>query len=252
MEYEVKKIVKKASFAIYVTEKWLQNRYPTEGKSTHASNVILKEVDENVLVKRLKKINSTDKSKKIVIGTTGCVNNKNKGQHFVIKAMNELKGLYDIQYDIIGGGSKEFLENIAKKYRLEEKVIFRGEMNHNEVLSWLDSLDIYIQPSMQEGLPRALLEAMSRGCPAIGSTTGGIPELLDQKTIFERGSTSSLLNVFIAFMKKDWNIFAKNNFNKAKEYRLDVLDERREKIYKEYMNFVLNRKNEKMRYHKLL
>lgn len=69
-----------------------------------------------------------------------------------------------------------------------DRVVFKGQMKHQQVLEWIDSLDIYIQPSMQEGLPRALIEAMSRACPAIGSSTGGIPELLPSDAILKEGT----------------------------------------------------------------
>ena len=42
-----------------------------------------------------------------------------------------------------------------------------------------DNIDVFIMPSLQEGLPRSMVEAMSRGCNVIGSRVGGIPELLD-------------------------------------------------------------------------
>lgn len=95
-------------------------------------------------------------------------------------------------------------------------------------------MDIYVQPSLQEGLPRAVIEAMSRGCPVIGSTTGGIPELIASECVFKRKSKSS----FIAVMSKiDKNFLlrnAKQNFEKAEEYEKDYLDEKRSKFYENF------------------
>lgn len=64
-----------------------------------------------------------------------------------------------------------------------------GQMPHDKVFTWLDSIDIYAQPSRQEGLPRAMIEAMSRGIPCIGAKTAGIPELIDNKYIFTNSKT---------------------------------------------------------------
>ena len=50
-------------------------------------------------------------------------------------------------------------------------------------MSILTDSDIYIQPSLQEGLPRAVVEAMSTALPCIGFNTGGIPELLEPEYI---------------------------------------------------------------------
>lgn len=237
MEYRTKRDTKNAAFVIYVTEKWLQRRYPTMGKSTYASNVILEDIDESALSKRLEKIKS-DNQTKIRIGTTGGIGNKSKGQQFVIRAMSKLKKDYDITYELVGGGDDKFLKTVAKRFNLQDKVIFKGQLTHDEVLKWLDGLDYYIQPSMQEGLPRALIEAMSRACPAIGSTTGGIPELLDDDYIFKRGSIRDLVNIFRNVLGKNLEKIAIKNFEKSKEYQIAVLNKRREKIYKEYLKFV--------------
>ena len=56
----------------------------------------------------------------------------------------------------------------------------------------MDQVDIYIQPSLTEGLPRGLLEAMSRGCPAIASRVGGIPELLGNSCLHRPGDAEGL------------------------------------------------------------
>ena len=52
----------------------------------------------------------------------------------------------------------------------------------------LDECDIYLQPSLQEGLPRSVIEAMSRGCACIGAATAGIPELLESEYVVKRKS----------------------------------------------------------------
>lgn len=237
MEYRSKVDTRDASHVIYVTERWLQHRYPTKGVSTHASNVILGTVDKNSLSKRLDHIQNYNK-KKIRIGTTGGVGNKAKGQHYVIAAMANLSDEFDITYELVGGGNRDFLEKTADKYGVSKKVIFRGQLTHKEVLDWIDTLDFYIQPSMQEGLPRSLIEAMSRACPAIGSTTAGIPELLQDEYIFHRGSIKDLIRVMKYAFMSDLNSVAKRNFEKSKEYEIERLNARRTVLYKEYLEYV--------------
>jgi glycosyltransferase involved in cell wall biosynthesis len=241
VELEAKIGIWQSGYVIYVTEKWLQSRYPTKGVSTYASNVILQEVDDKALEKRLNRINSRKPDSTWVIGTTGGISNKAKGQQYVIKAIAKLKDKIDIRYELAGTGSNEYLSKVAKKYHVEDRVVFKGELTHMEILDWLDSIDTYIQPSMQEGLPRSLVEAFSRGCPAIGSTTGGIPELLDEDFIFKRGNVDSLVEVMKKFYKYDWASCAERNHKKAKEYVIDNLNERREKIYKEYRDAVIRK-----------
>ena len=239
MEYQSKKTIREASFVVYVTEKWLQNRYPTNGEATYASNVILQDIEDAALYKRLEKIQQRNSSDPWVLGTTAGVNNKAKGQQYVIEAMSKLGTAFNIRYELVGTGNTDFLKMIAKKYHVEDRVIFKGELSHQEVLNWLDTIDTYIQPSMQEGLPRALIEAMSRGCPAIGSTTAGIPELLTKETIFNRGKVNDLIRVMKTVYQSDWSALANTNHSKSKEYQIDILNNRRENLYRKYRKSVV-------------
>lgn len=63
-------------------------------------------------------------------------------------------------------------------------------MPHDKIFEWLDTIDIYIQPSYQEGLCRSVVEAMSRACPVICSDACGERELANEKFIFKRGDAS--------------------------------------------------------------
>ena len=83
---------------------------------------------------------------------------------------------------IIGEGDlRQALENQTANLGLEQNVIFTGA--RTDIQNILISLDIFILPSLWEGLPLALLEAMSTGLPAIASNVGGTPEaLIDGET----------------------------------------------------------------------
>lgn len=243
MEWKVRQNIRDADYVIYVTEKYLQKRYPTNGISTYASNVILEKPQRDVLKKRLDKIVNTERKCPIILGTTAGIDNKAKGQQYVIEAIGRLKNEYDIYYELVGSGSGAYLRSVAKKYNVEDKIIFKGQMTHDEVLAWLDSIDIYIQPSMQEGLPRSLIEAMSRACPAIGSTTAGIPELLQENAVFKRGNVDSLIKVIKKLLKRDLRGDAQQNFKKSEEYEISLLNARREKLYEQYRKQIGKRKD---------
>ena len=234
MEYMQRVDTRNAAYAIYVTEKWLQKRYPTDAKyTTYASNVILKSTEKQALLNRLEKIKNKNAGV-FVLGTTAAIDNKAKGQQYVIEALASLKPLYNIRYEMVGGGSSDYLMSIAQKYGVQDNVVFRGQLNHEEVLKWLDNLDLYIQPSRQEGLPRALIEAMSRACPAIGSSIAGIPELLQKEALFEAGNIKQLTNAIERMIDSDLVAYANKNFAKATEYELEKLNELRTKIYTQY------------------
>ncbi len=238
MEYRERKDAKTASFVLYVTKEYLQKKYPTKGKRCAVSDVLLKKMDDEVLDRRLEKIR-TNKKPFVVIGTTGYISSKNKGQQFVIKAMYMLKDNFDIRYELVGGGDPTYLKSIVRKYRLEDKVIFKGQLSHEEVLEWLDGIDLYIQPSIHEGLPRALVEALSRACPAIGARTGGIPELLGGEMVFKRGNTNALAAKLSEALLGDLGRQAKKNFDKAKEYEADKLNRKRQMFFEEFKRYVI-------------
>jgi glycosyltransferase involved in cell wall biosynthesis len=77
------------------------------------------------------------------------------------------------------GRFREQLEQLADDLGIRGSVTFTGTLLPGEaVRRQLDAADLFVLPSRTEGLPRALIEAMARGLPAIGSNVGGIPELL--------------------------------------------------------------------------
>src|SRR5262249_44651863 len=56
----------------------------------------------------------------------------------------------------------------------------------------LDASDLFVLPSWAEGMPKAMLEAMARGLPCIGSRVGGVPELLPELALVEPGDVAGL------------------------------------------------------------
>ena len=172
------------------------------------------------------------KNCKVVIGTTAAVDVRYKGQQYIIQALGELKkqGITNYEYQLVGGGDQAHLKSIAEKYNVTEQVKFLGAMPHNKVFKWLETIDIYTQPSRQEGLPRALIEAMSTGCPSMGSTTAGIPELLNSKYIFNNGGVEEICKLLKKMNENEMVREARRNFQKAKEYDKKVLDNRRKEF----------------------
>lgn len=222
-------------YVLYVTSNFLQMRYPTKGLSVGCSDVALPNLDEQILKNRLDKIYNMQSIMSTVIGTIGVVDIKYKGQEYVIEAISKLnKEGYHFEYHIVGGGDSNYLRSVAKKYNVVDQVKFHGSLPHEEIFKWLDTIDIYIQPSMTEGLPRALVEAMSRGCPSIGSNVGGIPELVSSEFIFKAKDVNDLLEKLIKMNKENMLKEAEKNFNKAKEFDKHLLNKKRIEFYRSF------------------
>ena len=107
---------------------------------------------------------------------------KIKGIEYLIDAMKNI----DAQLIIVGEGPLEReLKERAKE--IQEKVLFLGGKNHNELPTIYASSDIFVIPSITleggitEGTPTVIAEALASGLPIIGTNTGGIPQAIENK-----------------------------------------------------------------------
>lgn len=116
---------------------------------------------------------------------------KKNGVEDIIRAVGEsriknqpssrarVEGELRIKLLIIGGGElEEYLKELTKRHNLEDSVLFLGEISHNDLPYYLWISDVFVRPSLSEGLGNAFLEAMAAGVPVIGTKVGGIPDFL--------------------------------------------------------------------------
>lgn len=231
MTNKMKKCTWDADFAIYVTENFLQKKYPCKNPSINASNVVITDFDSNILPKRLKKIKSMNMHN-ISLMTSASVDQHSKGQEYVVKAIKILKDKgINVTYYLAGGGDKEYLLKFAKKANVVQNLVFLGRLPIEDIFRQLDNIDIYIQPSLQEGLPRSVIEALSRACPVLGARTAGIPELIDEECVFDRRSEISIAKGIETILNNGLDKYAKNNFYHSINYKNDILNERRKEYY---------------------
>ena len=78
------------------------------------------------------------------------------------------------------GPQREELLIRAASEGLEDRIVFSGFRSDTERL--LQAMDVFVLPSLTEGTPMALLEAMAAGLPAVASAVGGVPDVLEQDT----------------------------------------------------------------------
>jgi glycosyltransferase involved in cell wall biosynthesis len=103
-----------------------------------------------------------------------------KGHTCLIAAMNTvLKRRSDVILVIVGSGPlKERLEKKITQLGLNGKVLLVGRKAHEEIPMWMNASDIFVLPSINEGFPTVVPEAMACGKPVIGTKVGGIPEAI--------------------------------------------------------------------------
>lgn len=229
----LKLVTKYSDYVLYVTNEFLQKRYKNQRLCVGCSDVVIKMNEENVLYNRLHKIDSRKEDDIIKLVTVAAVDVKYKGQGYVIKALSRLKqmGLNNIHYYLVGGGSQDYLLKLARMYNIESNVHFMGVIPHDDIPAFHDKMDVYIQPSLQEGLPRSVVEAMSRGLLCIGTRTAGTPELLQEDYIVEKKSVDGIVGLLKKISKEELILQAKRNYNEAKKYQETVLSEKRNAFF---------------------
>ncbi len=85
-----------------------------------------------------------------------------------------------VTLDIVGDGPyRETLEAMVKELGISESVIFHGQKSKDQLPSYYSGADVFLFPSRKEGMPNAVLEAMSYGLPIIMTPCQGSDELID-------------------------------------------------------------------------
>lgn len=96
-----------------------------------------------------------------------------KGVDYLVQA---IQGLQDVRLTIVGDGPMlEELENAAS----DLDVHFTGPMDHEDLKAIYPQHDVFVLPSLNEGMSNTVLEAMAAGLPLIVTDTGGTGELVD-------------------------------------------------------------------------
>lgn len=105
---------------------------------------------------------------------------KKNGIEFVIKALKDLDS--KIKFTIIGKGElEESLKSLAKNLGIESRVEFLGFIEQKEIVKYLKNSDIFIRPSLSEGLGNSFIEAMVARVPVVATPVGGIVDFLVDK-----------------------------------------------------------------------
>jgi len=110
---------------------------------------------------------------------------------------------------IVGDGPlKSQLERQVVKQQLSLVVRFVGNQPHKSVPLWLNAADVMVLPSLQEGFPTVIPEALAAGRPVVTTRVGGIPDVISSDEIgfmVEPGDSMALASALGKALRKDWN-----------------------------------------------
>lgn len=220
----VPKIVFNALGAAYVS-KYLRNKYSCIGTSLVSSNVNISKIQFHKKIDRNKK--------NIVIGFAGGLNER-KGIQTIIEVASILSGKLNFEFVLCGGHEDRDWSSIVKEQGLCEEVKFLGILNNESLDDFFRNCDLYIQPSLSEGIPRATLEAMSYSLPCIATNLPGFYEILDSEFLFEIGDSYAIANKICSLVNDPEMMIhvGKVNANRASDFLYSNLHSKRVDYYK--------------------
>jgi glycosyltransferase involved in cell wall biosynthesis len=226
--YCQRRICAKASSISYVTQTALQRHYPpgSGAYSTYYSDV---DLDDQAFVESPKLPSKNGDSLRLI--SVGSLAQMYKAPDVVIDAVAALaREEHDVRLTWVGDGRhRPAMEARARDLGISNRVEFLGSLPPGAaVREELDKSDLFLLVSRAEGLGRALIEAMARGLPCIGSNVGGILELLPAEDLVEPGNVEALTAKIreIASNPSRAAAMGERNLSKAKEYSAKALLER--------------------------
>jgi len=129
-----------------------------------------------------------------------------KGHHILLEAMARLGADTPVRLLLVGDGpERKNLETQAEMLGISNRVIFAGQQDN--MRDWFEAIDLFVLPSLSEGLPFVVLEAMALGKPVLASRVGAVPEVIDEGVngwLLPPGD-AELLATSIASLLKDRN-----------------------------------------------
>jgi phosphatidyl-myo-inositol dimannoside synthase len=218
---------RESSAVAYVTKQYLQGRYPPASQFTaDFSDVDLPA--EAFGEPRL--FRSPPVPLRLVCVAT--LSQRYKGIDVLMDAIAVLvrTGL-SCHFELVGDGRQRTeLERKAEALDIRDAVTFVGQLpDARSIGVHLDSADLFVLPSLTEGLPRALIEAMARGLPCVASSVGGVTELLPHSDLVPPGEPQELARKILE-MAGDPDRLSETsarNIKTAFAYRTEATEHRR-------------------------
>jgi glycosyltransferase involved in cell wall biosynthesis len=167
---------------------------------------------------------------------------KRKGADMIVPTIKHLLSDFplvkeNLKLKVIGDGPyKETLIEEIKDNKLEKFMEVLGGISNKNIIQYYQEADIFFMPSMEEGFPRVLLEAMAMGVPYVASDVGSVREIsceTAQRFLVKSGDVAMFAHKIEALIsdKEIYEKFKKEELEKVKEYSL-------EKVLNKFINII--------------
>lgn len=146
-------------------------------------------------------------NKKILL-SVGNLNNL-KGHTYLIEAMKQvIEKQNDVLLIIVGAGPLELeLQKQIVANGLQKNVFLVGNKRHEEIPIWMNACDLFVHPSLHESFGVVIIEAMACGKPVLGTSVGGVPEIIRNKEVgllVKSADAESLSQGMLQGLSKKW------------------------------------------------
>jgi phosphatidylinositol alpha-1,6-mannosyltransferase len=232
---------REATSVAYVTKQYLQQRYPPASQFvTHFSDVHLP--DEAFAQPRRPSVPPMP----IRLISVAVLSQRYKGIDVLLEAIASLKQRnVPCSFDLVGDGAQRpELERKAVELGIRDSVTLAGHLSDARAIrNHLDRADLFILPSLTEGLPRALIEAMARGLPCVASSVGGVTELLSASDVVPPGDPQKLANKILDISRDPEHLAraSATNLRIASEFSTEATQTRRTEFCSHILDSVVAR-----------
>ena len=167
-----------------------------------------------------------------------------KGTDEVLKAVSLLKRKGIIVNISFAGddwdNNAQKIKNYACKLGIGDQVSFPGYLTMSQMSDFLESVDLFVFPTKAEGLPRSVIEAMSKGLPVVTTPVSGNPELINDHFLVNYEDVDTLADRIEELItnKDSYEGASYINFQKSLEYEASVLEKRRDSFYKKLKSII--------------
>lgn len=233
---QLKKMCLRADGVSYVTEEYLQKKYPCkaiiDGTGFTSSYSSVELPDEDFKQPKIYK----KKDKYVISHVASNFATMGKGHVPLMKAIKVVreKG-FDVNVEFIGDGPlRSYFMRYAEDLGITENVDFVGLLTSgNAVRERIGASDLFVFPTRAEGLPRVVLEAMAEGLPVISTPTCGIPEIIPSDYLVPYEDYKLLASTIIKFLEspKLMNEASIRNLEVSKKYSKSELMKKRKDFY---------------------
>jgi phosphatidylinositol alpha-1,6-mannosyltransferase len=241
---QLRRQCRQAAAIAYVTRGSLQRRYPPRRTPPpqFVTSCSSADLSASTLVSRARDPEAFRPPFRLV--TVASLEQPYKGVDVLIHAIGvcRRRGL-KVSLTVVGEGrERPALEGLVRSLSLAEHVSFTGSVPPEAVLAHLDASHLFVLASRTEGLPQAMIEAMARALPCVGTDVGGIPELLDAVHLVPTGNASALAERLAGALSAPQTLAAMSarNLEVAREYTSNVQAPRRTAFHEAVLSATLD------------